>query len=121
MFKHRRVFLAKGFAGFCLLGGSCMHFPNQSALPAKKGSLSYSFNEKPYVHPKMVWELMPWISDTDQQMLSLSVSGWEGSNRYYEAIVKKTFNEFLVFFVKSMLLFLFPLAQILIIYKFGFN
>jgi hypothetical protein len=93
MFKHKRVFLAKGFAGFCLLGGSCMHFPNQSALPAKKGSLSYSFNEKPYVHPKMVWELMPWISDTDKQMLSLSVSGWEGSNRYYEAIVKKKFND----------------------------
>ena len=66
-----------------------MHLPNQSALPAKKGSLSYSFNEKPYVHPKMVWELMPWISDTDQQMLSLSVSGCEGSNRYYEAIVKR--------------------------------
>ena len=93
MFKHRRVFLAKGFAGLFLLGGSCMHFPNQSALPAKKGSLPYSFNEKPYVHPKMIWELMPWISDTHQQMLSLSVSGWEGSNRYFEAIEKKTFND----------------------------
>lgn len=93
MFEHRRVFLAKGFAGFCLLGGPCMHLPNQSARPAKKGSLSYSFNDKPYVHPKMVWELMPWLSDTDQQMLSLSVSAWEGSNRYYEEIEKKTFND----------------------------
>ncbi len=93
MFEHRRVFLAKGFAGFCLLGVSCMHLPNQSALPAKKGFLSYSFNDKPYVHPKMVWELMPWLSDTDQQMLSLSVSAWKGSNRYYEEIEKKTFND----------------------------
>ena len=93
MLKHRRVFLAKGFAALFLLGGSCMHFTNQSALPAKKGSLPYSFNEKPYVHPKMIWELMPWISDTHQQMLSLSVFGWEGSNRYFEAIEKKTFND----------------------------
>ena len=93
MFKHRRVFLAKGFAGLFLLGGSCMHLEKNSAVIAKTGSLSYSFNDKPYVHPKMVWELMPWLSDTDQQMLSLSVSGWEGSNRYYEAIVKKIFND----------------------------
>ena len=45
------------------------------------------------MHRKMIWELMPWIVDTDQQMLSLSVSGWEGSNRYFEAIKKKTHKD----------------------------
>ena len=93
MLEHRRVFLSKGLVGVFLLGGSCMHLEKNSAVFAKRGSLSYSFNDKPYVHPKMVWELMPWLSDTDQQMLSLSVSGWEGSNRYYEEIEKKTFND----------------------------
>ncbi len=93
MFNYRRAFLTKGLAGFFLLAGSCMHLAKKTAVPARKGSLSYSFNDKPYVHPKMVWELMPWMSDADQQMLSLSVSGWEGSNRYFEEIEKKTFND----------------------------
>ena len=43
----------------------------------------------PFVHPKMVWELMPWMSDTEDQILALSVSGAEGSNRYFEEIQQR--------------------------------
>jgi len=70
-----------------------MHLPHYSIDPATAGSLSYSFKEESYVHPKMIWELMPWMSDTDQQILSLSISGWEGSNRYFEEIEKMKFND----------------------------
>ena len=76
-----------------MLGGSWANRPKYPTTHTKKSSLSYSFNGKPYLHRKMIWELMPWIVDTDQQMLSLSVSGWEGSNRYFEAIKKKTHKD----------------------------
>ena len=42
--------------------------------------------------PEMVWELMPWMSDQGEQILALSVSGRDGSNRYFEPIEKKSLD-----------------------------
>ena len=49
-----------------------------------------SFDCEPWVHPKMIWELKPWMSDTGEQMLALNVSNSVGSNRYFEDIEMRT-------------------------------
>ena len=51
---------------------------------------SASFDREPWIHPKMIWELKPWMSDTAEQMLALNVSDSVGSNRYFEDIEKRS-------------------------------
>ena len=51
---------------------------------------SASFDREPWVHPKMIWESKPWMSDTREQMLALNVSNSLGSNRYFEDIEKRS-------------------------------
>ena len=51
---------------------------------------SASFEREPWVHPKMIWELKPWMSDTGEQMIALNVSNSVGSNRYFEDIEKRS-------------------------------
>ena len=51
---------------------------------------SASFEREPWVHPKMIWELKPWMSDPGEQILTLNVSNSFGSNRYFEDIEKRT-------------------------------
>lgn len=53
----------------------------------------HTFDSGRLVHPKMVWELMPWISDDEEQMLVLSVSDTERSNRYFEPVEKLIFDD----------------------------
>ena len=51
---------------------------------------SASFDREPWIHPKMIWELKPWMSDTGEQILALNVSDSVGSNRYFEDIEKRS-------------------------------
>ena len=82
---------ARVWVAGCLLFGSCVS-SQREGLSKRDHGAAYAFDGESLVHPKMVWELMPWMSDQGEQILALSVSGREGSNRYFEPIEKKSLD-----------------------------
>ena len=75
-----------------LIFGSCSIIQNKDLVLDGLKPI-HTFDSGRLVHPKMVWELMPWISDDEEQMLVLSVSDTERSNRYFEPVEKLIFDD----------------------------
>ena len=76
------------FGQIFLLGCSFVKVKDSHSKTTERRSTS--FDREPWVHPKMIWELKPWMSDTREQMLALNVSDSLGSNRYFEDIEKRS-------------------------------
>ena len=76
------------FGQIFLSGCSCVKVKDSHSKTTERRSAS--FNGEPWVHPKMIWELKPWMSDPGEQMLALNVSNSVGSNRYFEDIEMRT-------------------------------
>lgn len=59
-------------------------------INAQKGAPSvrvvdyeYSFAREPFVHPKIIQDLSTWLSDRGDQVVAISLSDAQGSNRYF--------------------------------------
>ena len=76
------------FGQIFLLGCSFVKAKDSHSKTTERRSTS--FDREPWVHPKMIWELKPWMSDPGEQMLALNVSNSVGSNRYFEDIEMRT-------------------------------
>ena len=76
------------FGQIFLLGCSFVKVKDSHSKTTERRSAS--FDGEPWIHPKMIWELKPWMSDTAEQMLALNVSDSVGSNRYFEDIEKRS-------------------------------
>ena len=78
------------FGKIFLLGCSFVKVQDSHSKTTERRSAS--FDREPWIHPKMIWELKPWMSDTAEQMLALNVSDSVGSNRYFEDIEKRSID-----------------------------
>mgnify|MGYP001496157476 FL=1 len=76
------------FANVFFCGCSFVKVKNSHSKITERRSAS--FDREPWIHPKMIWELKPWMSDTAEQMLALNVSDSVGSNRYFGDIEKRS-------------------------------
>ena len=73
----RLLGLAAGLSALILVGCSPQE---HAALPDK--DLQFSFDRPPFISPKIIQDLMTWISDRDDQVVSINVLGSQDSNRY---------------------------------------
>lgn len=54
----------------------------------------YSFNRAPFVHPRIIGDLIGWISDTGDQVVAINLLDSQESNRYHGEIdVRRVDNE----------------------------
>jgi hypothetical protein len=51
--------------------------------------LQYSFSKPPYIHPKIIQDLITWISDTGDQIIEINLVDAQDSNRYFGDILVK--------------------------------
>ncbi|GEM_PF-3396592 len=54
--------------------------------------LPYSFVHKEYIHPKIINDLIGWISDIGQQIVSINLADSNNSNRYFGEIQIRDFE-----------------------------
>jgi hypothetical protein len=64
-----------------------------SSIAHRWHELPYSFLREEYIHPKIIKDLIGWISDTGQQIVSINLSDSNKSNRYFGQVTIREFNE----------------------------
>lgn len=61
----------------------------------------YYFDRKPFIHPKIINDLLPWMSDSGEQIVSINLSGSADTNRYYGPIETNNSNNPLVSYTED--------------------
>jgi hypothetical protein len=71
-----------GFLSFRPSDGDAIAEPvARSVMPAEPAGAT-SLTHEPYVHPRLVEELVTWVSDHDDLIVGIDLDGAQGSNRF---------------------------------------
>ena len=67
---------------------------DQSTTEQQRFYSRYSFSRAPFVHPRIIGDLIGWISDTGDQVVAINLLDSQQSNRYHgEIAVRRVDNQ----------------------------
>ena len=72
-----------------IIGFNFMSLTPNSTLIRDFNNYKYSFTNEKYINPKILEDLIGWISDTGDQVVSINIAESNKSNRYFSDVTSK--------------------------------
>ncbi|WP_223176110.1 hypothetical protein [Sulfurimonas hydrogeniphila] len=76
-----------------IIGFNFMSLTPKSTLIRNFNDYKYSFTNEEYINPKILEDLIGWVSDTGDQVVSINISESNKSNKYFSDISSKTISK----------------------------
>lgn len=77
-----------------VIGFNFMSLTPRFALIRNFSDYKYSFTKEEFINPKILEDLIGWISDTGDQIVSINIAESNKSNRYFSDVTSQKFSNY---------------------------